>query len=182
MNCIVQIRILRFFLLSKALLPYDRILVSLSWLSDGRDLSIIIKSFIRISRILLKNWHYRKKCNVVLTSMLQGCNGFKVYSKLCRNLCSCNWLSPNVNLLSNFIPTWSWNYLPVWDCLLWSYLPFYIVEITCHEITYIFTLLSHIRLLSSEGVVYCQSTTCTTCLSKLFFFLTSLNSLLYEAS
>ena len=108
MKRIVQIRILRFFLLSKASLPYNRILTSLSWLSDGRDLSMLIKSFIRICRISLKIWHRRKKCNVVSSSMLQQHNGFKVPSKLCRNLCSRKWLSPNFNLVSNFIPTWSW--------------------------------------------------------------------------
>ena len=108
MKCIVQIRILQFFLLSKASLPHNRILTSLSWLSDGRDLLMLIKSFIRISRISLKNWHRRKKCNVVSASMLQEHNGFKVSSKLCRNLCSRKWLSPNLNLVSNFIPTWSW--------------------------------------------------------------------------
>ena len=108
MNCIVQIRILWFFLLSEASLPYNRILISLSWLSDGRDLSMFIKSFIRISRIPLKNWHHRKKCNVFSASMLPEHNGFKVSSKLCQNFCSRKWLSPNLNLVSNFIPTWSW--------------------------------------------------------------------------
>ena len=108
MICIVQIRILRFFLLSKASLSYNRIMIRLSWLSDGRDLSMFIKSFIRISRIPLKNWHHRKKCNVFSASMLQEHNGFRVSSKLCQNLCSRKWLSPNLNLVSNFIPTWSW--------------------------------------------------------------------------
>ena len=103
----MQIRILRLFLLSKSSLPYNRILISLSWLSNGRDLSMFIKSFIRICRISLKNWYRRKKCNVVSASMLQEYNGFKVSSKLCRNLCSCKWLSPNLNPVSNFIPTWS---------------------------------------------------------------------------
>ena len=108
MNCLVQIRILRFFLLSKASQSFSRIMISLSWLSNGRDLSMLIKSFIRIPRISLKNWHRRKKCNVVSASMLQEHNGFKVSSKLCRNLCSRKWLSPNLNLVSNFIPTWPW--------------------------------------------------------------------------
>ena len=108
MNCIVQIRIWRFFLLSKASLPYNRILIILSWLSDGRDLSMFIKSFARISQISLKNWHCRKKCNVVSASMLQGHNRIKVFSKLCRSLCSCKWLNPSLNLESNFIPIWSW--------------------------------------------------------------------------
>ena len=107
MNCMVQIRILRFFLLSKTSLPYNRILISLSWLSDGKDLSMF-KSFIRISWISLKNWHRRKKCKIVSVSMLQEHNWFKVSSKLCRNLCSRKPLSPNHNLVSNFIPTWSW--------------------------------------------------------------------------
>ena len=108
MNCTVQIRILQFFLLSKASLPCNRTLISLSWLSDGRDLSRFIKSFIKISWTSLKNWHCRKKCNVVLASTLQGHNRFKVSSKFCRNLFSRKWLGPNLNLVSNFIPTWSW--------------------------------------------------------------------------
>ena len=108
MNCIVQIRILWFFLLSKASLPYNRILISLSWLSDGRDLSIFIKSLIRISWISLKNWHRGKKCNVVSASVLQEHYGFKVSSKLCPNFCSRKWLSPNLKLVSNLIPTRSW--------------------------------------------------------------------------
>ena len=107
-NCIVQIKTLWFFLLSKASLPYNRILISLSWLCDGRDLSMFIKSFIRISQISLKNWHPRKKWNVVSASMLQEHNKFKLSSKLCQNLCLLKWLSPNLNLVSNLIPTWSW--------------------------------------------------------------------------
>ena len=103
MNGIVQIRFLKFFLLSKALLPYNRTLLSLSWLSDGRDLSVFIKSFIKISRISLKSWHHRKKHNVASALMLQEHNGFKVSSKLCWNLCLRKWLSPNLNLVSNFI-------------------------------------------------------------------------------
>ena len=61
MNCTVQIRLLQFFLLSKALLQYNRTLISSSRLSDGRDLSMLIKPFMRVSRISLKNWHRRKK-------------------------------------------------------------------------------------------------------------------------
>ena len=106
MNCTVQIRILRFFLLSKVSLPYNRTLTSLSWLSYVRDLSMFIKSFIRIPRISLKNWNRRKKGNFVSALMLQEHSGFKVSSKLCRNLCS--WKNPNLNLVRNFIPTWSW--------------------------------------------------------------------------
>ena len=86
MNCIVQIRILRFFLLSKALLPYNRILISLSWLSDGRDLSMLIKSFTRIPRISLKNWHRRKKCSVVSASICKSTTGLKClqnYVEIC---------------------------------------------------------------------------------------------------
>ena len=86
-------------------------------------------------------------------------------------MCSRIWLSPNLNLVSNFIPTWSWNYLPGWDYLPWNYLPFYTVEITYHEITYLFTLLPHTRLLRSGFAIYCQSTTCTTCFGKFFLFL-----------
>ena len=108
MNCRVQIRILQFFLLSKALLPHNRSMFSLYWLSDGKCLSINIKSFMRISWISLKNWHRRKKCHVVSVSMLQEHNGFKVSSKLCWSLCSRKWLNHNLNLVSNFIPTWSW--------------------------------------------------------------------------
>ena len=43
---------------------------------------MFIESSMRISWILLKNWHCRKKCNVVSVSMLQEHNGFKVSSKL----------------------------------------------------------------------------------------------------
>ena len=108
MNCIVQIRILRFFILSKTSLRYNRILTSLSWLNDGRYLSMLIESFIRIFRMSLKNWHRRKKGNVVSASMLQEHNGFKLSSKLCRNLCSRKRLSPNLNLVTISIPTCSW--------------------------------------------------------------------------
>ena len=113
----MKIRILRFFLLSKASLPCNRILISLSWLSDRRDLSMFIKLFIMIYQISLKNWHRWKKCNVVSASMLQQRSGFKVPSKSCRNLCSRNWLSPNLNHKwmnewmnewMNLILTWSW--------------------------------------------------------------------------
>ena len=108
MGCTVQIRILKFVLLSKASLPYNRTLISLSWFSDRRDLLMFIKSFMRISRISLKNWYLRKKCIVVWASMLQEHNTFKVSSKLCQNLCWCKWLNPNLNLISNFILTRSW--------------------------------------------------------------------------
>ena len=81
MNYTVQIRIVRFVLLSKASLP------SKSLLPYRRDLPMFIKSFMGIYRISLENWHRRKKCNVS-TSVLQKYNGFKVSSKLCRNLCS----------------------------------------------------------------------------------------------
>ena len=57
----------------------------------------------RISLISLKNWYCRKKRNVVSASMLQEHSGFKVSSKLSRNLCS----NPNLNLISN-LSTWSW--------------------------------------------------------------------------
>ena len=103
----MQIRILQFFLMSKASLLYNT-MISLSYLSDGRDLSMFMKSFMRISRISLKTWHRGKKCNVVSVSMLQEHNGFTVSSKLCRNLCPHKWLNPNLNLVSNFIPSWSW--------------------------------------------------------------------------
>ena len=43
---------------------------------------MFIKSFMRISRISLKNWHRRKKCTVVSVSMLREYNGFKVSLKL----------------------------------------------------------------------------------------------------
>ena len=43
---------------------------------------MLIKLFMRISRISLKNWDYRKKCTVVSTSVLQEHSGFKVPSKL----------------------------------------------------------------------------------------------------
>ena len=89
MNCTVQIRILWLILLSKASFPYNRTLFSLCQLSDkgrrgdgGGVLSMFIKSFMRISRISLKNWHYRKKYIVVLASMHQEYNEFKVSSKL----------------------------------------------------------------------------------------------------
>ena len=108
MGCTVQIRILKFVLLSKASLPYNRTLISLSWFSDRRDLLMFIKSFMRISRISLKNWYLRKKCNVVWASMLQEHNAFKVSSKLCQNLCWRKWLNPDLNLISNFILTRSW--------------------------------------------------------------------------
>ena len=61
----------------------------------------------RISWISLKNWHCRKKWNVVLVSMLSEQRWFKVSSKLCRNLCSSKWLKPNLSLVSNFTSTWS---------------------------------------------------------------------------
>ena len=108
MNCTVQIRILGFVLLSKESLPYNRTLISLSWLWHRRDLSIFIKSVTSVSRISPKNGHHGKKCNAVSASMLQEHNGFKVSSKLCQNLSSRNWLNPNLNLVSNFIPTRSW--------------------------------------------------------------------------
>ena len=82
MNCTIQMRILRFALLSNASFPYNRTLISLCWLSDGRDLPMFIKSFMRISWISLKKWHCRKKCSVVLASMLQEQNGFKVSLEL----------------------------------------------------------------------------------------------------
>ena len=90
-------------MLSKASFPYTKTLISLSWLSDERYLSMFIKQFFRISLISLKNWHCRKKWNVVSASMLQEHSGFKVSSKLSRNLCS----NPNLNLIGN-LPTWSW--------------------------------------------------------------------------
>ena len=43
---------------------------------------MFIKSFMRISRISSKKWHCRKKCSVVLASMLQEHNGFKVSLEL----------------------------------------------------------------------------------------------------
>ena len=117
MGCTVQIRILKFVLGSKASLPYTRTLISLSWFSDRRDLSMFIKSFMRISRTSLKNWYRRKKCNVVWAWMLQELNAFKVSSELCRNLCWRKWLNPNLNLISNFIPTRSWMLIS-WKTLL----------------------------------------------------------------
>ena len=99
---------LRFFLLSKASFPWSRTLISLSWLSDGKDLSMFIQSFMGISRISLKNWHRRKRCNIVSASLLQEHKALKVSSKLCRNLCSRKWLNPNLNLVSNSILIWPW--------------------------------------------------------------------------
>ena len=108
MGCTVQIRILKFVLLSKASLPYNRTLISLFWFSDRRDLLMFIESFMRISRILLKNWYRRKKCNVIWAWMLQEHNAFKVSSELYRNLCWRKWLNLNLNPISNFIPARSW--------------------------------------------------------------------------
>ena len=55
-------------MLSKLSLPYGSILTSLYRLTDERDQSISIKSFIRISRIALKNLQRSKKCRVVTAS------------------------------------------------------------------------------------------------------------------
>ena len=61
----------------------------LSWkikFSVNSPLSMSIECFMRISRISLKNWHRVKKRIVVLVSMLQEHNGFKVSSKLGLNV------------------------------------------------------------------------------------------------
>ena len=104
MNCTVQTRILRFVLFSKASFPYNRTLLSLYWLSDGEGgrgwvLSMFIKSFMRISWISLKNWHYKKKCTVVSVSMLQEHNGFKVSSKLCLDVNKTVWVDSTYHKL-----------------------------------------------------------------------------------
>ena len=95
---------------AKASLPYNRTPTSLSWLRDGTDLSIFMWTFMRISWISLKNWCHGRKCNNVSATMLQEHNMFKVCSKLCWNLCKYNWLNSNLNLVSNFVPTWSWRF------------------------------------------------------------------------
>ena len=100
-----QIRILRFFLLSKVSLLYNRTLINLSCLSVGRELSRFIKSFMRVSAVSLKNWHRRKKCNIVSTWIMQDHTRLKASTTLCRNLHSRKWLGLN---LSNFVPTWTW--------------------------------------------------------------------------
>ena len=117
MGCTVQIRILKFVLLSKASLPYNRTRISLPWFTDRRDLLMFIKPFMRISRISLKNWYRREKCNVIWAWMLQEHNAFKVSSESYRNLCWRKWLNPNLNRISNFIPTRSWM-LTSWKTLL----------------------------------------------------------------
>ena len=45
MNWTVQIWNLQFIFLSKASISYNKTLISLSWLSDGIELSTFIKSF-----------------------------------------------------------------------------------------------------------------------------------------
>ena len=100
MNCIVLIRILWFFLLSKQLLPYNRILISLSWLRDERNLSMFIKS----SRFLGYHWKtvtVRKSATLFRRHCCKSTTGLRS-SKLCRNVCSRKWLSSNINLESNF--------------------------------------------------------------------------------
>ena len=97
----MQTRILQFVLLSKASFSYNRTLLNLYWLSDGGGGEIggwvllrFIKSFMRISWISLKNWHYRKKCTVVSASMPQEHNWFKVSSKLGLDVNKTIWINP----------------------------------------------------------------------------------------
>ena len=98
MNCAVQIRILRFVLLSKASFPYNRTLISLYWLSDGeggggRVCQCLLSNSWGFHGYYWKNWHYRKRRTVVSASMLQEHNGFKVSSKLDLDVNKIIWIS-----------------------------------------------------------------------------------------
>ena len=62
-------------------------------------LSTFIKSFMRISQISLKNWHYRKNCIVVSVLMIQEHNGFKTSSKLSLDVNKAIWVDSTYHKL-----------------------------------------------------------------------------------
>ena len=99
-------------------------------------LSMLIKSFMRISWISLKNWHYRKKCTGFSSSVLQEHNWFKESSKLGLDVNKTIWLNSiyhklynkyNYRTDVNTLPAENENFLPKitviwrsrfnWSCL-----------------------------------------------------------------
>ena len=58
-----------------------------------------------ISRISLKNWHYRKKCTVISASILREHNRFQVSSKLRLDVTKIIWVLPTINYTTNITST-----------------------------------------------------------------------------